>query len=457
MRASTTARCLSRAEFVRYPHADVAALEQRLAASTARRKLIATDAVFSMDGDIAPLPALAALADAYDAWLVVDDAHGFGVLGAAPNAGAGRSRISASSPSGSSTWARSARRPASPARSSPRIRPSSTPSVETARLVRVHDGRPAAARRSAAREPPDHPRRRGAPRASRPADRAFSRAHARLAVAASRLADRDSACHRRRAMRRRSISLPRCGSADSGCPRSGRRRFRRGPRGCACRSAPRTRPSDVDALAERACRAMTAASWRNAARVDERDAARRIGRQRPPLVLLHGWAMHSGIWGPLVGRLARRFRVHAVDLPGHGHSALAAPFTLDSARAAVSSCGPGRSGSAHRRRLVARRTRRDALGAAGARAGRPPRARRDDAALRGRKRLAARRTGGDARPLRRRAPRRVEDHDPALPRAAAARQRARSRDARGDAPAGLRARRAVARSALRRARRDRHD
>ena len=72
---------LSRAHSVRYPHVDLAALETRLAASTAKRKLILTDAVFSMDGDLAPLPELLALAERFDAWLVVDDAHGFGVLG----------------------------------------------------------------------------------------------------------------------------------------------------------------------------------------------------------------------------------------------------------------------------------------------------------------------------------------------------------------------------------------
>ena len=69
------------AETQRYPHCDMAALERLLAASDAPIKLIVTDAVFSMDGDLAPLPLLFELAERYDAWLVIDDAHGFGVLG----------------------------------------------------------------------------------------------------------------------------------------------------------------------------------------------------------------------------------------------------------------------------------------------------------------------------------------------------------------------------------------
>ncbi|WP_293935595.1 8-amino-7-oxononanoate synthase [Iodobacter sp.] len=72
---------LSKADFKRYPHQDLAALESLLAASSAKRKLIVADAVFSMDGDIAPIKALLALAEQYDAWLFLDDAHGFGVLG----------------------------------------------------------------------------------------------------------------------------------------------------------------------------------------------------------------------------------------------------------------------------------------------------------------------------------------------------------------------------------------
>ena len=72
---------LSRARVVRYPHADLEALSEALAASEARTRLIVTDAVFSMDGDIAPVPALLDLCERHDALLVLDDAHGFGVLG----------------------------------------------------------------------------------------------------------------------------------------------------------------------------------------------------------------------------------------------------------------------------------------------------------------------------------------------------------------------------------------
>jgi len=73
---------LSRAAVQVYPHGDTAALATMLAASTAKTRLVVTDSVFSMDGDLAPLPALLALCEQYGAWLVVDDAHGFGVLGA---------------------------------------------------------------------------------------------------------------------------------------------------------------------------------------------------------------------------------------------------------------------------------------------------------------------------------------------------------------------------------------
>ena len=75
------ATLLSRAQFIRYPHCDLTALEQRLATVQARRKLVISDAVFSMEGDIAPIRRLIALCERYHAWLLLDDAHGFGVLG----------------------------------------------------------------------------------------------------------------------------------------------------------------------------------------------------------------------------------------------------------------------------------------------------------------------------------------------------------------------------------------
>ncbi|TFW11606.1 8-amino-7-oxononanoate synthase [Massilia arenosa] len=73
---------LAKAQVTVYPHADLDALAARLQASRATVKLVVTDSVFSMDGNLAPLPQLLALCEQHDAWLVVDDAHGFGMLGA---------------------------------------------------------------------------------------------------------------------------------------------------------------------------------------------------------------------------------------------------------------------------------------------------------------------------------------------------------------------------------------
>jgi 8-amino-7-oxononanoate synthase len=73
---------LSRADYKRYKHNDLEQLDYLLGNSTASRKLVVTDGVFSMDGDLAPLPQLSELATQHSGWLMVDDAHGMGVLGA---------------------------------------------------------------------------------------------------------------------------------------------------------------------------------------------------------------------------------------------------------------------------------------------------------------------------------------------------------------------------------------
>jgi len=76
------AKAITKCQTAVYKHSDMADLEEKLkAAGRARRKLIFTDGIFSMEGDIAKLPDLAALARKYDAVLAVDDSHATGVLG----------------------------------------------------------------------------------------------------------------------------------------------------------------------------------------------------------------------------------------------------------------------------------------------------------------------------------------------------------------------------------------
>jgi 8-amino-7-oxononanoate synthase len=76
---------LSKARLEIYSHADAEDLENRLARNRdrdpGRRRLIVTDGVFSMDGDLAPLPEILDLAETYDAWVLIDDAHATGVIG----------------------------------------------------------------------------------------------------------------------------------------------------------------------------------------------------------------------------------------------------------------------------------------------------------------------------------------------------------------------------------------
>ncbi|MEH6811381.1 MAG: 8-amino-7-oxononanoate synthase [Motiliproteus sp.] len=73
---------LSGARFQRYLHSDCDSLTKKLETSQAARKLVVTDGVFSMDGDLAPLPKICETSQQHDAWVMVDDAHGFGCLGA---------------------------------------------------------------------------------------------------------------------------------------------------------------------------------------------------------------------------------------------------------------------------------------------------------------------------------------------------------------------------------------
>jgi 8-amino-7-oxononanoate synthase len=72
---------LSRADVEVYPHRDLARLDERLARCPSPTKLVASDTVFSMEGTLAPLRGLLELCERHDAWLLLDDAHGFGVLG----------------------------------------------------------------------------------------------------------------------------------------------------------------------------------------------------------------------------------------------------------------------------------------------------------------------------------------------------------------------------------------
>ena len=169
----------------------------------------------------------------------------------------------------------------------------------SARGLHLHDGRPADAGRGAARGARAHPRRRRAARERlRRSIARFRAGAARLAVAAAAV--------RRRAIQplvvggsERAVALSRtpCANAGFSCPRSGRRRCPRARRGCASRCPPRTRRRRRRA-GRRAARSMTVQTTLASMHVES------LGRG-PPLVLLHGWALHGGLFAPIAAGARR--------------------------------------------------------------------------------------------------------------------------------------------------------
>ena len=319
----------------------------------ASRKLIATDAVFSMDGDLAPLPRAARARGAHDAWLVVDDAHGFGVLGegrgtlahfglardrivvhghARQGGGRERARSCAAHPAVIETLVQTAR---------PYIYTTAAPPMLAAPL-----------------------------RASLVRSFATSARRARLAPRSRACEPALIGCRGDCSLRRRRSSRSSSATNDAAMALSARlwsqRVFGAGDR-------PPTVPpgtarlrislsaahvdADVDALV-----AGTACSMLTDARLGDSCTSRSVG-DGPPLVLLHGWAMHGGLFAPIVPSLARQHRVHAVDLPGHGYSDPVAAVDARRGRRRRSSAAFANAGALSRARLVARRRGRAALGA----------------------------------------------------------------------------------------------
>ncbi len=326
------AALLSRAQFSRYRHGDLGALERQLAASRAPRKLICTDAVFSMDGDIAPLPQLLDLAERHDAWLVVDDAHGFGVLGdgrgTLAHFGLASSRIVYMGTLGKAAGVAGAFVAAHGAVIETLL--------QTARSYVFTTAAPpllACAAQASLALIRGEPQRRERLRAL------VARFRASAATLPWRVLPSETPIQ------------PLLVGANAAAVALSEGLWQRGvwipairpptvPQGTArLRITFSAAHSDADADAPA-----------RGARRGRRSTVSRVAIESagtgPPLVLLHGWAMHSGLFAPLLPHLTDRFRVHRVDLPGHGRSAPCTRYALDAIVAALAAAVAQAAGTA---------------------------------------------------------------------------------------------------------------
>ena len=366
---------LARAALVRYAHADAGAAADRLAHARSAHAVVATDAVFSMDGDIAPLPDLLALAEQHDAWLVVDDAHGFGVLGQGRGSlahfGIASPRIVYMGTLGKAAGVAGAFVAAHPTvietilqTARPYIYTTAAPPLlaESLRaalaLIRDDGARRAHLHAMIARF------RAGAAALPWPLLPSFTAIQPLVCGASERA--------------RRAVGY-------AGATRLPRPRDTSTHRSAGDGALARVTVGGAHA---RRCGWIAGGACRGGC-VNGTGLHVDVQGEGAPLVLLHGFALHGGLFAPIVPALSHTHRVHAVDLPGHGHSTTHAATLGDDG-------GDGRRGD----RAVTRAGNGDRLvaggygGAAplarssGTRA--PPRADLHHATLRHRSRLAAR-------------------------------------------------------------------
>ena len=324
----------SRAEHKRYAHNDTDMLEELLAESDAKTKLILTDSVFSMDGDLARLPRLYELAEQYDAWLVVDDAHGFGVLGRQGRGSLDHFGIPASPRvvlmgtfgkaagvagafvAGHATvieWLiNTARTYIFTTAAPPAL---SCALLKSLDLIAAGDDRRAHLRALIARF------REGV--ANVATEKGWSLADSPTAIQPVIVGDNAATLNLSASLEARGLWVP---AIRPPTVPKGSARLR------VSLSAAHTL-DDVDALLAglRGDEVTESAATHKTSAPSPRPTA--LGRQTigsgPQITLIHGWGLGSAAWAPVAEKLAEHFTVHLVELPGYGGSAPWPDATLD--------------------------------------------------------------------------------------------------------------------------------